>query len=408
MVKEQEETEDKEQYSYIIELLMLLLEGIECLGERDSKTEQLLKRMLQLYIKAVGKLDESCFLHERGIGLVVESLIQFYPACIEALFTKPLSGHEWRLYMKKICLISLDLNSDTSLSLHKEITLPSIKKDNSFLIQNSIDYFKDEEIQLPLSPQTIHRIQILSEHQNAPVVVPLRSYNPTSPADIVDFKLDETTDMYLAKEFLPPCIGLDSLLKLTNAAGDKKLLLTDLLAMNPTNHHRLSIIALDNNDIELLISLGLSKQIAVSQLGRVLSSLDVAQMERYVEGLDEQSRKSISDSFTIDHLTQNSPTNSENPQMHSLVDDFNQSLGFLLVFNQSNWRYLMEWSCQVGDRVSSNIPSIILQYLEYHRITANSSSDYEDKIAAYQKRLSILTKLIEKKHAYLKSLKVVQ
>ena len=82
----------------------------------------------------------------------------------------------------------------------------------------------------------------------------------------------------------------------------------------------------------------------------------------------------------MDYLTDKNPNEDENPAMLNLVEKFYLSLGRLFIYNQSNWRYLMEWSYHMGNKIGLNIPSVILQYLEYQRITSNSSRDYEDKI----------------------------
>ena len=126
--------------------------------------------------------------------------------------------------------------------------------------------------------------------------------------------------------------------------------------------------------------LGFSKQTANSHIPGLISLLDSSEMDEVVSCLDEQSCRSISDSFVIDYLTTKSPTDAENKVMELFVEKFSHSLGFLLIFNQSNWRYLMEWAFVYGDKLSLNIPSVILQYLEYHRITANVSDDYEKKV----------------------------
>ena len=65
--------------------------------------------------------------------------------------------------MKKICMISLDITSDTSYGLQKELALSSIKNDNTFVIQNSIDYFKEEEApNMTLNEATQNRIHKLN------------------------------------------------------------------------------------------------------------------------------------------------------------------------------------------------------------------------------------------------------
>ena len=77
-----------------------------------------------------------------------------------------------------------------------------------------------------------------------------------------------------------------------------------------------------------------------------------------------------------------------------------------MVFNQSNWRYLIEWTFVYADKVSFNIPSVILQYLEYHRITANASTDYEDKVAKYARFLGLITAILTRKYEYIQALYV--
>ena len=71
-----------------------------------------------------------------------------------------------------------------------------------------------------------------------------------------------------------------------------------------------------------------------------------------------------------------------------------------MVFNQSNWRYLIEWTFIYADKVSFNIPSVILQYLEYYRITANVSTDYEDKVAKDARVLGLITAILTRKYEY--------
>ena len=117
-------------------------------------------------------------------------------------------------------------------------------------------------------------------------------------------------------------------------------------------------------------------------------------MAEIVSCLDEQSLKSISDSFVMDYLSTKSPSDSDNKEMEVFVDKFSHSLGFLLIFNQSNWRYLMEWAFVYSDKLSLNIPSVILQYLEYHRITANVSDDYEKKIDKYARFLALMSEFL--------------
>ena len=75
-----------------------------------------------------------------------------------------------------------------------------------------------------------------------------------------------------------------------------------------------------------------------------------------------------------------------------------------MVFNQSNWRYLIEWTFIYADKVSFNIPSVILQYLEYHRITANVSTDYEDKVAKHARFLGLITAILTRKYEYIQIL----
>ena len=82
--------------------------------------------------------------NEEYLELMSESLSQLYPCLINKLYEEPLDGTGWRKYMRKICLISLDITSDNSFGLQKEVSLPSIKNDSTFLIQNSNDYFKEE------------------------------------------------------------------------------------------------------------------------------------------------------------------------------------------------------------------------------------------------------------------------
>lgn len=133
-----------EKYKNIIELLNTLRKSVlYCEHEGITQSVAMLyKKMIRVFIKSLEKLDESVTGNEDYLSLVVESLSQFYPALVNKLFEEPLEGRSWRKYMKKICMISLDITSDTSYGLQKELALSSIKNDNTFLIQNSIDYFK--------------------------------------------------------------------------------------------------------------------------------------------------------------------------------------------------------------------------------------------------------------------------
>lgn len=87
-----------------------------------------------------------------------------------------------------------------------------------------------------------------------------------------------------------------------------------------------------------------------------------------------------------------------------LIITLSRSLGFLLVYNQSNWRYFNELLNELASPKSSglaNIPSLLLQYLEYIRITVNKNEDYETKVHSYYQLLEAYANLLHQKYIYL-------
>lgn len=52
----------------------------------------------------------------------------------------------------------------------------------------------------------------------------------------------------------------------------------------------------------------------------------------------------------------------------------------------------------------ASTPSLLLQYMEYIRITTNSNQDYETKVQAYLDVLLSYESLLKQKHEYLQQL----
>ena len=124
VLRETDSVYDCEQYKYVVKLLTLLSRSV-CFCDQ-SKEEGggnpvgiLFKKMLKIYIKTLEKLDQSVTGRDDYLGLVIESLIQFYPTLVNKIFEEPLTGREWRTYMRKVCLLSLDLAIDNYFGLHK-------------------------------------------------------------------------------------------------------------------------------------------------------------------------------------------------------------------------------------------------------------------------------------------------
>lgn len=131
--------------------------------------------------------------------------------------------------------------------------------------------------------------------------------------------------------------------------------------------------------------------------------------------LDENAKKQLSDGFLISTFIKQSQQKDRN-FIYELLRI--PSLHFLLVYNQSNWRNLIDWFCNnmntngkrvkgpvlsnnYNSLVSSSVPSTILQYLQYIRITKKPNNDYEDKIIKYGELISMYSQLFTLKHSYL-------
>lgn len=102
------------------------------------------------------------------------------------------------------------------------------------------------------------------------------------------------------------------------------------------------------------------------------------QVRAMTDGLDTNSRKNISDNFNFMLMKQQQNCN-DVAKISQLLIDLSTSLGFLLVFNQSNWRYANEVLNELPTTKMSglaNIPSLLLQYLEYIKITYQPNADY--------------------------------
>ena len=63
--------------------------------------------------------------------------------------------------------------------------------------------------------------------------------------------------------------------------------------------------------------------------------------------------------------------------------------------NQSNWRFSSDKLSQLASNM--NIPSLILQYTEYIRITKSANQEYSQKIKSYEKIISYYLRIFTAK-----------
>ena len=69
-----------------------------------------------------------------------------------------------------------------------------------------------------------------------------------------------------------------------------------------------------------------------------------------------------------------------------MIIDLSRSLAFLIVRNQSNWRYMNQIVNEVANAKSNGmntIPSLMLEYFQYVKITYKSNKDYEYKVKSF-------------------------
>lgn len=116
-------------------------------------------------------------------------------------------------------------------------------------------------------------------------------------------------------------------------------ILTQILSMSAGNHRKLTELALLNKNTDLLMQIGLSKQSVESMLPQIIAVLTTEdQYLQLVGSLDDKSKKNISDNFNFMLMKQQLNCNDYQKIKEVLVKMCGE-LGFLIVQNQSNWRY---------------------------------------------------------------------
>lgn len=109
--------------------------------------------------------------------------------------------------------------------------------------------------------------------------------------------------------------------------------------MSAGNHRKLTQLALLNKNTDLLMQIVLSKQSVESMLPQIIAVLTTEdQYLQLVGSLDDKSKKNISDNFNFMLMKQQLNCNDYQKIKEVLVKMCGE-LGFLVVQNQSNWRY---------------------------------------------------------------------
>ena len=68
---------------------------------------------------------------------------------------------------------------------------------------------------------------------------------------------------------------------------------------------------------------------------------------------------------------------------------------FLISLNQSNWRFANEKLANFASQL--NVPSLILQYTEYLRITKAGNHEYDDKLIKYENIVGKYVRILKQK-----------